>query len=211
MLFGCGGVIILLSAALLFPAGQGQQREIPAATIQGTADEMSWWESLRAAGREGVDAWARKDEAIARAKRSQMLLSGSVRSGDENDLIPKRELEKLNTEIAAATEKLVGLLRDGREKGLHPALPDRHPTILHKSIAVYTDEARRKKVKGTVVISISMNSDGTIGDAMVVRGLEAGLDENALAAARKIFFLPAIKGGAFVSLRTTLEFTFNLY
>ena len=211
MLFGCGGVIILLSAALLFPAGQGQQREIPAATIQGTADEMSWWEALRAAGREGVDAWARKDEAIARAKRAQMASSGSIRSSREEDLIPKRELEKLNADITAATEKLIGLLRDGQEKGLHPLLAVRRPTILHKSIAGYTDEARRRKVMGTIVISLSMNSDGTIGDATVVRGLGAGLDENALTAARKIFFLPAIKEGAFVSVRTTLEFTFNLY
>jgi len=210
MLFGCGGVIMLLSSALLFPAGQGQQREIPAATIQGTADEMSWWEALRAAGREGVDAWARKDEAIARAKRSQTAI-GNIRSGDEKALIPKRELDKLNTAVAAATEKLVGLLRDGREKGFHPPLPDRHPTILHRSLAEYTDEARHRKISGTVVIALSLNMDGTLGDATVVRGLGAGLDENAIAASRKIFFLPAIKEGAFVPLRTTLEFTFNLY
>jgi TonB family protein len=202
---------MLLSASLLFAGGQVPSREIPAATIQGTADEMSWWESLRAAGREGLDAWARKDEAIARAKRSQASLSGSIRSSEEKDLIPKRELEKLNAEITAATEKLVGLLRDGREKGLHPALSDRRPTILHKSIAGYTDEARRRKVKGTVVISLSMNSDGTISNETVMRGLEPGLDESALAAARKIFFLPAIKERAFVSVRSTLEFTFNIY
>jgi TonB family protein len=211
MLFGCNRVIILLSAALLFPAGQAPPREIPAATIQGTADQMTWWEALRAAGREGVEAWARKDEAIARAKRAQVALSGSIRSSREEDLIPKRELEKMNAEITAATEKLTGVLRDGREKGLHPPLPDGPPTILHKSIAGYTDEARRSKVKGTVVISLLMNSDGTISDATVVRGLGAGLDENALAAARKIFFLPTIKQSAFVPLRTTLEFTFNIY
>lgn len=202
---------MLVSSALLFPAEQGQQREIPAATIQGTADEMSWWEALRAAGREGVDAWSRKDESIARAKRAQMALSGSIRSSQEEDLVPKRELEKLNADITAATEKMIGLLRAGREKGLHPPLSDRRPTILHKSIAGYTDEGRRRKVMGTIVISLSMNPDGTIGDVTVVRGLGAGLDENALAAARKIFFLPAIREGAFVPLRTTLEFTFNLY
>jgi len=203
---------MLLSAALLIPAAaQGPQREIPAATLPGTADEMSWWETLRAAGREGVEALARKDEAISRAKRAQTAV-GNIRSGDEKALIPKRELDKLNTEVAAATEKLVGLLRDGREKGFHPPLPDRRPTILHRSIAGYSDEARHRKISGTIIISLSLNLDGTLGDVKVVKSLGAGLDENALAAARQILFLPAIKEGAFVSVpNTVLEFTFNLY
>ena len=72
-------------------------------------------------------------------------------------------------------------------------------------------EARRKKISGTILISLSMNLDGTLGDMKVVQGLGAGLDDNALAAARQILFLPAIKEGAFVSVRNSVEFTFNLY
>jgi TonB family protein len=77
--------------------------------------------------------------------------------------------------------------------------------------ATYTDEARRRKVKGVIVASAGFEAAGTVGEVSIIRGLGSGLDENAVRAARQVLFLPAVKDGAFVKIRASLEFTFNLY
>jgi TonB family protein len=85
------------------------------------------------------------------------------------------------------------------------------PTILYREKAKYTREARDNKVEGTVVLSVVFGADGQIGDVRVIQGLPHGLTENAIIAANKIRFEPAIKDGRPVSVRGVLEFTFNIY
>jgi hypothetical protein len=52
---------------------------------------------------------------------------------------------------------------------------------------------------------------GQIGSVRVVRGLPYGLTAQALIAAQKIRFDPALKNGQPISVRGNLEFSFNLY
>jgi TonB family protein len=85
------------------------------------------------------------------------------------------------------------------------------PTITHREKAKYTEEARQNKVQGTVVLQVVFHANGSITDIRVVRGLPDGLTEKAIEAARKIRFNPAVKNGSPVSVRGTLEFSFNLY
>jgi TonB family protein len=85
------------------------------------------------------------------------------------------------------------------------------PTILYREKAKYTEEARLHKVEGTVVLNIVFGADGRIHDIRTVRGLPDGLTETSIEAAQKIRFQPAILNGKPVSVRATLEFTFNLY
>jgi TonB family protein len=85
------------------------------------------------------------------------------------------------------------------------------PKILYREKAQYTREARDNKIEGTVVLSAVFGVDGQIGNFKVIRGLPDGLTEKAIAAANKIRFEPAMKDGRPVSVRGSLEFTFNLY
>jgi TonB family protein len=85
------------------------------------------------------------------------------------------------------------------------------PTILYREKAQYTQEAKDNKVEGAVVLSAVFGADGQIGDIKTIRGLSQGLTENAIMAAKKIRFLPAVKDGRPVSVRGNLEFSFNLY
>jgi TonB family protein len=85
------------------------------------------------------------------------------------------------------------------------------PSILYREKAQYTREAKDNKVEGTVVLSCVFGVDGQIGDIKVIRGLPHGLTENAVIAAKKIRFEPAMKNGQPVSVRGNVEFTFNLY
>ena len=55
------------------------------------------------------------------------------------------------------------------------------------------------------------SADGTIKHILVVKGLEGGLTEEAVRAARKIKFVPAEKDGRPVSQYFQIEYNFNLY
>jgi len=85
------------------------------------------------------------------------------------------------------------------------------PTILYREKAKYTEAARQNKIQGTVMLTIVFGSDGRIHDIRTVRGLPHGLTESSIEAAQKIRFHPAVQDGKPVSVRATLEFTFNLY
>jgi TonB family protein len=85
------------------------------------------------------------------------------------------------------------------------------PKILYREKAQYTREARDNKVEGTVVLSAVFSIDGQLSDIQVIQGLPHGLTENAVIAAKKIRFEPAMKDGQPVSVGGRLEFTFNLY
>jgi TonB family protein len=85
------------------------------------------------------------------------------------------------------------------------------PTILYREKAKYTEEARQNKIQGTVVLQVVFNVNGVVDNVRVIRGLPDGLTEKAIEAAKKIRFNPAVKNGTPVSVRGSLEFTFNLY
>jgi TonB family protein len=93
---------------------------------------------------------------------------------------------------------------------VEPMTASLRPTILYREKAKYTEEARRTGVHGTVVLSVVFRTDGAITNIRVIRGLPDGLTEKAIEAARKIRFQPAVRNGAPVSVRGTLEFSFNL-
>jgi TonB family protein len=83
--------------------------------------------------------------------------------------------------------------------------------VITKPEPRYTEEARQKAVTGTVVLRGVFSSYGKITNLRVISGLPHGLTENAIAAARQIRFIPAIKDGQFVSMYIQLEYNFDLY
>lgn len=87
----------------------------------------------------------------------------------------------------------------------------RRPRILSKPEPVYTEEARKNQVTGTVVLSAVFSETGEVTNIQVIRGLSHGLNERAIEAAKRITFLPAESNGKKVSFRMTLEYNFNLY
>lgn len=84
------------------------------------------------------------------------------------------------------------------------------PVITAKPKPKYTEDARRDKIQGVVVLSIILRKDGTVGDIKVSRGLGYGLDEEAIRAAEQIRFNPGTKDGQAVNVRARLEYTFSL-
>jgi TonB family protein len=83
--------------------------------------------------------------------------------------------------------------------------------LLLKPEPKYTEEARRNQITGTVMLRVVFSSTGEVVQIRAVRTLPFGLTERAIAAAREIKFVPAIKGGRPVSVFMQLEYNFNLY
>jgi TonB family protein len=67
-------------------------------------------------------------------------------------------------------------------------------------------------VQGTVDVEIVVRADGTVADARISRSLDKlhGLDEEALATARRWTFEPATLKGQPVPVVSTLTFQFRL-
>jgi len=76
----------------------------------------------------------------------------------------------------------------------------------------YTADAMRAHVQGAVWIECVVLPDGTVGDARVMRSLDRhfGLDEQAIAAAKRWRFRPGTLRGQAVPVIVTIELTFSL-
>lgn len=83
--------------------------------------------------------------------------------------------------------------------------------ILSKPEATYTEEARRRMVKGTVVVRAILAANGRVLGVVPIRTLPAGLTGQSLRAARQIRFIPAMKDGKPVSVSVQVEYNFNIY
>src|SRR5205823_10526964 len=67
--------------------------------------------------------------------------------------------------------------------------------ILFKPRPVYTEEARKLRVEGEVLLEVMFTASGALKVQKVVRSLGHGLDEAALHAAERIRFKPASRDG----------------
>ena len=75
----------------------------------------------------------------------------------------------------------------------------------------YTEEARRNRTSGTVIIRMVLRASGEIKDIVVVKGLPDGLNDSAVRAAQETQFEPAIKDDRKVSQYIRVEYGFRLY
>ena len=86
------------------------------------------------------------------------------------------------------------------------------PTVLFEKRPMYTSDAMRAKVQGTVLLECVVNPDGSVGDVQVIRSLDPtfGLDQEAIKAARLWKFRPGTRMGQPVPVLVTIELTFTL-
>jgi len=80
-----------------------------------------------------------------------------------------------------------------------------------KPRAHYTDWARKGQTQGKVVLRVTFMANGGIGAISVVSGLENGLTEQAIAAAKRLLFIPASRNGVRYSVVKPVEYTFTIY
>ena len=82
--------------------------------------------------------------------------------------------------------------------------------ITYKPNPIYTEEARRLKLEGEVLLEVMFGASGQLQVNRVVRGLGHGLDEAAIAAANKMHFKPALRNGQPVDSTAVVHVVFQL-
>jgi len=85
------------------------------------------------------------------------------------------------------------------------------PRALDTPDPEYSEEARKAKYQGTVVLWLIVGPDGRPRDVKVARSLGMGLDQKAIEAVRKWKFEPAMKDGKPVAVQINVEVNFRLY
>ena len=85
------------------------------------------------------------------------------------------------------------------------------PRAIYDPEPDYSDEARRAKYQGVVVLRVIVGSDGLPQDMRVARTLGMGLDEKAMEAVRQWRFQPGYKDGHAVAVVVDVEVNFRLY
>ena len=84
------------------------------------------------------------------------------------------------------------------------------PVLLYKKGPEYSEEARKAKHQGTVVLYVQIDTSGHATNMKVVRSLGLGLDEKALEAVANWKFTPGKKDGKAVTVEATIEVNFRL-
>jgi TonB family protein len=84
------------------------------------------------------------------------------------------------------------------------------PVPIYKVDPEYSEEARKAKYSGTVLLAVIIDSEGRVRNPTVVKSLGMGLDEKAMEAVLKWKFKPGMKSGQAVNVKAQIEVNFRL-
>jgi protein TonB len=82
--------------------------------------------------------------------------------------------------------------------------------LIYKEEPEYSDEARKARHEGTVLIDLEVDASGRPVNLRVVRSLGLGLDEKAMAAVSHWKFRPAMAGNRAVTAPARVAVSFHL-
>jgi TonB family protein len=98
----------------------------------------------------------------------------------------------------------------GRPSGLPPGSTPPRP--IYQPIPEYSNEARKKRIQGSVILSTLVNEQGVPTDIRIEKSLGYGLDEKAVQCVSRYRFHPATRpDGTPLAVRISIETTFRLY
>ncbi len=84
------------------------------------------------------------------------------------------------------------------------------PVLLWKAEPEYSEEARKAKMQGTVIVRAEIDAHGQVQNISVAQGLGLGLDEKAIAAVQKWKFRPGTRNGKPVAMQAMIHLSFRL-
>ena len=102
------------------------------------------------------------------------------------------------------------------QKGDFVALPDlaegERPKLITKVEANYTSLARQNKAQGTIYVELTIDENGKVTNAQVVKGFspDYGLNDECVKASLQWRFTPALKNGVPVKTKVTYPISFRL-
>jgi TonB family protein len=102
----------------------------------------------------------------------------------------------------------------GRGTGLHVAGEKgiKNPEPIFQPKPPYTEEGRKNRAEGSVVLEVVVRTDGTVDGFKIMRGLGYGLEEQAIQTiASKWRFKPATLNGTPVDVLVTIDVSFTIH
>ena len=84
------------------------------------------------------------------------------------------------------------------------------PVLLYRVDPEFSEEARKAKHQGVVVLAIEVDTNGQARNLRVIQGLGLGLDEKAIEAVSRWRFRPGMEDGRPVVMAATIEVNFRL-
>jgi TonB family protein len=93
----------------------------------------------------------------------------------------------------------------------HPGGGVSIPKVVFAVDPEFSDEARRAKYQGVVVLSVIVDAQGNPQHVRVIRQLGMGLDEKAVEAVKQYRFKPGLKDGKPVAVEINIEVNFQLF
>jgi protein TonB len=127
---------------------------------------------------------------------------------------PIRQAEVLEADLDLNPDPIIELPSEAP-----PVLPDtplrlggeiKMPARVHYVAPQYTEAARRVRTQGVVIIEATIDKQGHVVDATLLRPLPMGLDAEALKAVKQWRYEPATLNGRPVSIYATVTVLFEL-
>ena len=91
-----------------------------------------------------------------------------------------------------------------------PGLNITAPKVIYQVEPEFSEEARRAKHQGSVLLSVEVDANGRVSNIRVVKSLGLGLDEKAIEAVSRWRFRPAQRNGRPVTVPATIDVNFHL-
>ncbi len=85
------------------------------------------------------------------------------------------------------------------------------PVLVYQVEPTFSEEARKAKVAGNVLVNIWVDEKGNPTHVRVLRGVGMGLDEKAVEAVKQYRFKPAMEGGKPVTVEMNVEVGFQIF
>ena len=85
------------------------------------------------------------------------------------------------------------------------------PILIYEVEPEFSEEARKAKVAGNVLVNLWVDEKGNPTHVHVIRGIGMGLDEKALAAVKMYRFKPAMENGKPVMVEMNVAVTFQIF
>jgi TonB family protein len=143
----------------------------------------------------------------------KMLFTQDVADAIAGLPVPLSEMLPLNTTGVVATKcNCTRFFEGGQWIKLAHDDPQYKPPKLKFSVEPeFSEEARRQKVAGSVVVEMYIDNEGHVGDVWIGRGVGFGLDEKAATAARQYVFEPQMYQGRPVATMLAVEISFQVF
>jgi TonB family protein len=197
---------------------------------------LAWWAAAQmrreadracddAVLRSGFDqsAYANDLVEIARSFQSVRLAPGAIRPSElerrvRHIIAPaasRRNVGRLAAGVAALLCLCVAIplaaVSQEQDDGVYKVGGNvKAPRLLTKTEPLYTPDASARKVSGSVLLQVTVGTDGKAHNIVVKKSLDAGLDSSAVDAVGQWTFQPGTKEDKPVNVTATIEVNFRL-